>query len=90
MIYDDEPRRRRHYPIWSENRAASGSQSSQGQSARKPRSRVISRPKRDLIVGLAQRYPAWTAQDIHHWIRYQIGRNDVSLKVIKRVLTKMS
>jgi hypothetical protein len=87
MIYDDEPRRRRHYPIWSGDRAASGSPGSQGKSTRKP-SLVISRPQRDLIVGLARQHPRWTAQDIHHWIRYQLGRNDISLTVVKRVLTR--
>jgi hypothetical protein len=89
MIYDDEPRRRRHYPIWSEDRAGPEARAARKQPARKPRRLIVSRPKRDLIVGLARRYPGWTAQEIHHWIRYQVGRNDVSLKVIKRVLTRM-
>jgi hypothetical protein len=87
MIYDDEPRRRRHYPIWSENRLAAGSPKPKRKL--KPRVLTISRPKRDLIVRLAEQHRGWSARDIHHHIRYDLGRNDVSMKVINRVLTKM-
>jgi hypothetical protein len=88
MIYDDEPRRRRHYPIWNENRIAAGSPKPKPKP--KPRIPVISRPKRDLIVRIAQQHRGWSARDIHQHIRYGLGRNDVSLRVITRVLTKMS
>jgi hypothetical protein len=84
MTYDDDPRRRVTYPIWSTNQATPPPVP---QTPRRRRRRpAISRTQHDLILGLARQHPGWTARDIHRWIRHEIGRNDVSLKLIKRVL----
>ncbi|WP_229076592.1 hypothetical protein [Actinoplanes sp. DH11] len=86
MTYDDDPRRRVTYPSWSMNQPAPPPVSQTP--PRRRRRPAISRTQHDLILGLARQHPGWTARDIHRCIRHEIGRNDVSLKVIKRVLTK--
>ncbi|MFI7160322.1 hypothetical protein [Micromonospora chalcea] len=87
MTYDDDPRRRVTYPSWSMDQPAPPPVK-QNPPPRRRRRPAVSRTQHDLILRLARQHPGWTARDIHLWIRHEVGRNDVSLKVIKLVLSK--